>query len=218
MAAAMALVSAPPPAAAPTFSLAPGSYTGTQLVALASATPGATIHYTTDGSQPTAASPAYANPIPVSGDTALRAVAVAPGLSDSSISSGTYSVTQPPPSRAVLTAGKIELKESVYFETSRATIKAVSLPLLDEVAQLLKAHPEVKRVTIEGHTDSTGDAAANLKLSEARAQAVKAYLVEKGVETSRLDARGYGASKPIADNATVKGRETNRRVDFTIAP
>jgi outer membrane protein OmpA-like peptidoglycan-associated protein len=117
-----------------------------------------------------------------------------------------------------MTASKIELKESVYFDTARATIKPVSLPLLDEVAQLLKAHPEVKLVTIEGHTDNRGAAASNLKLSEGRAQAVRAYLEGKGVEASRLDAKGFGAAKPIADNATEKGREANRRVDFMIAP
>lgn len=219
-AAAVTVIAAPKPAAAPTFSPSPGSYTGTQMVALASATPAATIHYTTDGSEPTTASPAYSNPIPVSGDTAIRAIAVAPGLPSSAPAVGGYYVSQPPPAapaRAVITAGKIELKESVYFETSKSVIKAVSFPLLDEAAQLLKAHPEVKRLTVEGHTDSTGNAEANMKLSEGRAQAVRAYLVEKGVEASRLDAKGYGATKPIADNGTAKGREANRRVEFMIA-
>jgi outer membrane protein OmpA-like peptidoglycan-associated protein len=105
----------------------------------------------------------------------------------------------------------------VFFDTAKASIKAESNSLLDEAAAVLKAHPEVKKVVIEGHTDDRGGAAKNLKLSEARAQSVKAYLVGKGVEASRLDAKGFGQTKPIADNKTEKGREANRRVEFTIA-
>jgi outer membrane protein OmpA-like peptidoglycan-associated protein len=213
-------VAAPQPAEAPTFSPSPGSYTGMQVVALSSATPGATIHYTTDGSEPTASSTVYTGPIPVSGDTTICALAVAPGVPASSLTAGSFDVSQsqppPPPARVVMTAEKIELKESVYFDTSKTTIKAVSLPLLDEVAQLLTNHPEVEHVTVEGHTDSAGGTALNQKLSEGRAQAVRTYLVEKGVAASRLEAKGFGESRPIADNATAKGRETNRRVEFKI--
>jgi outer membrane protein OmpA-like peptidoglycan-associated protein len=71
-------------------------------------------------------------------------------------------------------------------------------------------------VTIEGHTDNRGRAAANRKLSAARSRAVKAYLVNKGVEASRLDTKGYGPDRPAADNKTAAGREANRRVEFTI--
>jgi outer membrane protein OmpA-like peptidoglycan-associated protein len=215
-------------AAAPTFSPAPGSYTGAQQVTLASTTPNAKIHYTTDGSLPTAASPVYAGPIPVSGDTAIRAIAVAPGLPDSSVTSGGFYVSPPPATApvaaaatatalAVMGADKIELKETVLFDTSKTTIKAASLPMLDEVAQLLKSHPEVKHVNVEGHTDSMGDPAFNMQLSEGRAKAVSAYLVEKGVAADRLSAKGFGATKPIADNKTEAGRAANRRVDFMIA-
>jgi outer membrane protein OmpA-like peptidoglycan-associated protein len=208
-------------AAAPTFTLA-------------SATPSAKIHYTTDGSVPTAASPVYTGPIPVSGDTAIRAVAVAPGLPDSSVTSGGFYVSPPPapvaapapaavaavaaaPALAVMGADKIELKETVLFDSSKTTIKAASLPMLDEVAQLMKAHPEVKHVAVEGHTDSMGDPAFNMQLSEGRAKAVRAYLVEKGVAADRLSAKGFGQTKPIADNKTEAGRAANRRVDFMIA-
>jgi outer membrane protein OmpA-like peptidoglycan-associated protein len=221
-------------AAAPTFTPAPGSYTGAQQVTLASATPSAKIHYTTDGSVPTAASPVYTGPIPVSGDTAIRAVAVAPGLPDSSVTSGGFYVSPPPapvaapapaavaavaaaPALAVMGADKIELKETVLFDSSKTTIKAASLPMLDEVAQLMKAHPEVKHVAVEGHTDSMGDPAFNKQLSEGRAKAVRAYLVEKGVAADRLSAKGFGQTKPIADNKTEAGRAANRRVDFMIA-
>jgi outer membrane protein OmpA-like peptidoglycan-associated protein len=116
-----------------------------------------------------------------------------------------------------VTGTKLELKEKVFFDTARATIKAESNSLLDEAAAVLKAHPEVKKVVIEGHTDSRGDAAKNLKLSEARARAVKAYLVGQGVEAERLDAKGFGQTRPIADNKTEKGRDANRRVELMIA-
>jgi len=221
-------------AAAPTFTPAPGRYTGTQQVTLASATPGAKIHYTTDGSQPTAASPVYTGPIPVSGDTTIRALAVAPGLPDSGVAAGGFSVSPPAPAApaaapvaavaasatalAVMGAGKIELKETVLFDTSKTTIKAVSLPMLDEVAQLLKSHPEVKHVNVEGHTDSMGEPAFNQELSEGRAKSVCAYLVEKGVAADRLAAKGFGETRPVADNRTEPGRAANRRVDFVIAP
>jgi len=215
-------------AAAPTFSPAPGTYTGAQMVALSSATPGATIHYTTDGSEPTAASPVYAGPISVPGNTTIRALARASGAPDSALSAGGYNIQAPPPppppppppappARVVVTGTKIELKDKVFFDTARATIKAESHSLLDEAAEVLKAHPEVKKVVIEGHTDNRGGTAKNLKLSEGRAQAVKAYLVGKGIEAARLDAKGFGESKPVADNATDKGREANRRVEFMIA-
>lgn len=220
-------------AAAPTFTPAPGTYTGTQQVTLASATPTAKIHYTTDGSLPTAASPVYTGPIPVSGDTAIRALAVAPGLPDSSVASGGFYVSPPPappeaapaaaavvvaaPALAVMGTGRIELKETVLFDSSKTTIKAASLPMLDEVAQLMKSHPEVKHVNVEGHTDSMGDPAFNMQLSEGRAKSVRAYLVEKGVAADRLSAKGFGATRPIADNKTEPGRAANRRVDFMIA-
>jgi outer membrane protein OmpA-like peptidoglycan-associated protein len=121
-----------------------------------------------------------------------------------------------PVRKAEITAGKIELKEKVFFHTRKATIQARSYGLLDDVADLLKAHPEVAKVTIEGHTDNRGRAAANRKLSAARSRAVKAYLVNKGVEASRLDTKGYGPDRPAADNKTAAGREANRRVEFTI--
>ncbi len=215
------------PAAAPTYLPAPGTYTGTQSVALATATPGATIHYTTDGSEPTAASPVYTGPISVPGNTTIRAMARAPGAPDSALSAAGYNIQAPPPppppappaapARVVVTGTKIELKDKVFFDTAKASIKAESHSLLDEAAAVLKAHPEVKKIVIEGHTDNRGGAAKNQKLSEGRAQAVKAYLVGKGVEAGRLDAQGFGQTKPIADNATEKGRDANRRVEFMIA-
>lgn len=214
---------APVPAAAPTFSPAPGSYEGPKQVALSSATPGAVIHYTTDGTTPTADSPVYGGPIEVSKNTTIRAIATAPGALESPSAAGGYDIREPAPpppppvpARVVVTDKKIELKDKIFFDTGKATIKPESNSLLDETAAVLTAHPEVKRVLIEGHTDNRGGAKTNQKLSEARARAVREYLVGKGVDAGRLDAKGFGQTKPVADNKTAQGRDTNRRVEFTI--
>ncbi len=115
----------------------------------------------------------------------------------------------------VVTETKIELKQTVYFDTNKATIKAVSFPLLNEVALALADHPTIA-VRIEGHTDSQGKDAANLKLSQRRAESVRTYLIAKGVAGERMDAQGYGETVPIADNRTGAGRAQNRRVEFVI--
>ena len=231
-------VVAPKPPAAPARSAAfdpmPGEFQSAQQVTLSSPTPGAVIHYTTDGSTPTADSPAYAGPIAVDRTTTIRAIVTAPGASDSSISEGAYAIAPPPPpkveaaapapvpepapapSRVKITETKLELVERVYFDTSKTTIKTASYGLLDEVAQVLSQNPQVKKVVIEGHTDSVGGADKNMKLSQGRAEAVRDYLVKKGVPADRLEAKGYGETRPIADNKTAKGREENRRVDFVI--
>jgi len=121
-----------------------------------------------------------------------------------------------PPPRVKMTEKKLDLLEKVYFDTSKTTIKPGSFALLDEVAQVLNDNPQVKKVVIEGHTDNTGAADVNTKLSQGRAEAVRAYLVKKGVAADRLEAKGFGPTRPIADNKTAKGREANRRVDFVI--
>ncbi len=209
----------PAPADAARFDPAPGEYTAPQSIELSTTTPGAVIHYTTDGSAPTAASPVYTGPIPVDKTTTIQAIAIAPGLPESAVSSATYAIAPPPPPpRVVVTKERLDLKEKVFFETGKSAIRPESLGLLDEVAAALKANPDVKRVVIEGHTDSKGAKLKNAKLSQGRAEAVRAYLVEKGVEPARLQAKGFGASRPIADNGTPKGREENRRVEFVIPP
>ena len=115
----------------------------------------------------------------------------------------------------VVTDKKIELKQTVYFDTRKATIKRVSFPLLDEVAQALADHPTIK-VRIEGHTDSQGSDKFNLKLSKNRAASVRKYLIGKGVDPFRMEAQGFGESVPIEDNRTNAGRAANRRVEFFI--
>jgi outer membrane protein OmpA-like peptidoglycan-associated protein len=114
-----------------------------------------------------------------------------------------------------VTAEKIELRQTIFFQSTKAVIMSKSYPLLDEVATALKARPAIK-VRIEGHTDSRGNRALNTRLSQARADSVKAYLVGKGVEADRLDAKGFGPDQPIETNKTAAGRDKNRRVEFVI--
>jgi outer membrane protein OmpA-like peptidoglycan-associated protein len=111
--------------------------------------------------------------------------------------------------------GKIEIKQKVYFDTGKATIKPVSFAVLNEVAAVLEAYPTMT-VMVEGHTDSTGPDSLNLRLSQARAESVRTYLTAQGIASERLTAIGFGEEKPIAPNASADGREQNRRVEFTI--
>ena len=110
----------------------------------------------------------------------------------------------------------IELREKIHFETNRAKIKPASFNILDQVAATLKQYPEIKKMEIQGHTDSRGTNAYNLRLSQRRAQAVVDYLVRKQIEAQRLEARGYGEERPLAPNNTDSGRAMNRRVEMII--
>jgi OmpA-OmpF porin, OOP family len=115
----------------------------------------------------------------------------------------------------VVTQTKIELKQTVYFDTNKATIKKVSFPLLDDVAQAMQDNPTIK-VEIQGHTDSQGNDNFNLKLSQRRAESVRLYLMKRGVSGDRMVPKGYGEDVVIADNRTAAGRALNRRVEFVI--
>ncbi|NVB85135.1 MAG: OmpA family protein [Kofleriaceae bacterium] len=115
----------------------------------------------------------------------------------------------------VVTKTKIEIKQTIFFEFNKATIKSVSFSLLNEVAQALADNPTIK-VEIQGHTDSVGNDKFNLKLSQKRAESVKAYLAKRGIDAGRMDPKGYGENVPIADNRTADGRSQNRRVEFVI--
>jgi uncharacterized repeat protein (TIGR01451 family) len=119
------------------------------------------------------------------------------------------------PAKVQLTEKKIEITEQVKFVSGKATIETSSYPLLDEVAGIMKENPAV-RVRIEGHTDNVGRASVNLKLSKQRADAVRDYLLARGIQGDRMIALGLGDSKPIAANDTGAGRATNRRVEFNI--
>jgi OOP family OmpA-OmpF porin len=114
-----------------------------------------------------------------------------------------------------VTEEKIELKQAIFFQTAKSVIMPKSFGLLDEVVAVLSARPNM-RVRIEGHTDSRGTRPYNLRLSQARAESVKAYLVGKGISSDRMEAKGYGPDQPIDNNRTAAGRERNRRVEFMI--
>lgn len=110
---------------------------------------------------------------------------------------------------------KIVITETIHFETGKAVILPISYSILNAVAEVLKQNPNIK-VRVEGHTDSIGSDEMNLRLSQARADAVMKYLINQGIDPARLEAKGYGETMPIADNATPEGRAKNRRVEFTI--
>lgn len=116
-----------------------------------------------------------------------------------------------------ITEGRLVILDKVYFATNRDTIQSRSFRLLDNVARVLNAHPEIQRVRVEGHTDDRGDDAKNLELSQRRAEAVVEYLVTRGsVARERLDARGFGETAPLESNDTPTGRANNRRVEFNL--
>jgi hypothetical protein len=98
-------------------------------------------------------------------------------------------------------------------DTTKATIQAETQPLLDDIAEALENFP-TWRLQIVGHTDSAGDSAHNEQLSRERAAAVKAALVDRGIEAARLDSEGAGQSEPVASNDTPEGRALNRRVEL----
>jgi len=121
-----------------------------------------------------------------------------------------------PPPKVTLERAQIAISEQVQFETGTALIRDDSSALLQQVVEVLQRHREIESCEVGGHTDDIGTAELNRELSEARARSVMSWLVARGVEARRLTARGYGSSRPIADNATDEGRARNRRVEFLI--
>ena len=115
---------------------------------------------------------------------------------------------------ALFQAGQPLVLQGVNFETGKAVILPESQQILDQVAESLVDNPGVN-VEVGGHTDNTGARATNLRLSQARANAVREYLIGKGVDAGRLTARGYGPDQPTADNSTATGRFANRRVELS---
>jgi outer membrane protein OmpA-like peptidoglycan-associated protein len=121
------------------------------------------------------------------------------------------------PARVIVTKNAIQILDKIYFDTNKTTIKKVSFTLLDEIAKVINDNPDIKLIEVSGHTDSVGNDASNMKLSQGRAEAVVKHLVEIGkVDASRLTAKGYGETKPIDTNDTDAGRAMNRRVEFNI--
>jgi len=111
--------------------------------------------------------------------------------------------------------GRLEILEKVYFKTDSSAIRPRSFPLLDNVAAVLSAHPEITLVRVEGHTDERGSAKYNRRLSQKRAESVARFLVRRGIDANRLEARGFGEERPIVQNAKTKEEHArNRRVEF----
>ncbi len=122
----------------------------------------------------------------------------------------------PKPERVEVKQDRIEVSETILFDFSSSRISDESHDVLDEIAEVITKHPNLKKIRVEGHTDSAGDSPHNLALSKKRAAAVVKYLVEQGVDAGRLVAEGFGQSKPIASNDTEEDRAKNRRVAFVI--
>src|SRR5678815_3030904 len=118
--------------------------------------------------------------------------------------------------RVVVTDTKIEILDKIYFEFDKAIIKSQSYPILDAVASTLEGNPDIQKVEIQGHTDEQGVDSYNLDLSDRRAAAVRKYLVDKGVDATRLQSQGYGEKVPLDKHHNQEAWAKNRRVEFLI--
>lgn len=116
-----------------------------------------------------------------------------------------------PPELADLTG----IMEGITFDTDKDTIKAGSKPVIDQAVEVMKKYPEL-RVRVTGHTDSQGPYRHNVELSQRRSKSVKRYMVQAGIDESRVETEGFGPDQPIDTNETVEGRGHNRRIEFTI--
>jgi OmpA-OmpF porin, OOP family len=123
---------------------------------------------------------------------------------------------RPKTSRVVVTKEAIVIKGTIHFGTNNAVILPDGQQLLDEVVDVLVKNQQIRRVSVEGHTDNRGIAAKNLKLSQDRAAAVVQYLAKQGVAADRLTSQGFGAARPLVPNLTNANRAKNRRVEFRI--
>ena len=123
---------------------------------------------------------------------------------------------RPKRANVIVTKTQIIIRKQINFETGSAVIKGDSAGLMEEIADVFRRNPEVKLVEVQGHTDNTGTREHNQDLSERRANAVKEWLVSHGIAADRLDAKGYGQTRPVAPNVTAANRAKNRRVQFVI--
>jgi outer membrane protein OmpA-like peptidoglycan-associated protein len=112
--------------------------------------------------------------------------------------------------------GLIVNMSDVLFDVDKATLKPATRETLAKVAGILLTHPTL-RVSVEGHTDSTGSDEYNLKLSQRRADSVREYLIENGISSSNIEAHGMGKDQPVASNDTAAGRQQNRRVEMVVS-
>ena len=109
------------------------------------------------------------------------------------------------------------ISHGIKFDVNKATIKPESMGEINAIVKILKENTSLQ-LEIGGHTDTDGDDASNLKLSQARAEAVKSQITSAGIDAGRLVTKGYGETKPLSDNATFEGKANNRRVEFTKLP
>jgi outer membrane protein OmpA-like peptidoglycan-associated protein len=129
----------------------------------------------------------------------------------------TIQIAKRPKTPSVKVEGKeIKLTRQIHFETDSAKIMGDSNSLMEEISDIMQRNPGIKKVEIQGHTDNTGTREHNLQLSDARANSVKKWLVEAGVDGNRLVPKGYGQDRPLAPNVTAANRTRNRRVQFII--
>lgn len=125
-------------------------------------------------------------------------------------------VAKPAP-KSELVLQKVSLKAGALFDVSKADLKAAGKSELDALVNKIKDNnTQIEQITVTGHTDSTGASEYNRKLSERRAEAVKVYLVSKGLNGDRIVTKGVGDAQPVASNKTAAGRSQNRRVDIDI--
>ena len=110
---------------------------------------------------------------------------------------------------------KLFVLDNVYFDTGKATLRKESFPELNELTELMKLKEKLK-VEIAGHTDNVGNDDTNLTLSQARADAVRNYVINKGISGDRITAKGYGENYPVDTNDTPQGKQTNRRTEVRI--
>ena len=121
------------------------------------------------------------------------------------------------PKRVEVQDNRIVINEKIQIDFNKATIKPESDSLMQEIINVIKENPHIKKLAIEGHTSSEGSDKYNLKLSDKRAKAVMDYLVKKGeLPKEMFTAKGFGEGKPIAEESTEEGKEKNRRVEFNI--
>jgi OmpA-OmpF porin, OOP family len=120
------------------------------------------------------------------------------------------------PAKVIVEEGQIRILETVRFKTGSAELEPESNSILNQVALTMKANRQIKRVRVEGHTDETGSRETNMRLSQARAESVRDYLVNRGVKSDRLSAQGFGPDRPLIKGTDDAARAKNRRVEFIV--